>query len=210
MMRWMILAAPLMATALLSGCGGDDADKPTPTSLATASSSTTASPSSNATARPTEVASTPTIAATSTARPGGGPCETENLSLEPLPAGAAAGTHFVALVLTNTGEEPCTIQGYPGVSLLDASGKQIGPAAERNPAFPSTPVMLEPGDKANAMIGIPAWQNFEANVCPQESVSIQVYAPDNLDALIVPFADHACPGFSVRTFEAGVGEGETQ
>lgn len=209
-MKWIALATPLLAAALLAGCGGDDTDESTPTASPAISSTLTLVPGSSATVRPTEVTRSPTTPATATSAPSTGRCETDNLSLEPLPAGAAAGTHFVALVVTNTGDEPCIIQGYPGVSLLDSSGKQIGPAAERNPAFPSTPVTLQPGEKANATIGLPAWQNFDANVCPQESVSIQVYAPDNLDSLVVPFTDHACPGFSVRTFEAGVGEGRVQ
>jgi len=199
--RTLAVAACVLVAVSLAGCGGhDDGDgQPSPTLPGTTTTQT-------AQARIT----TPAPTATPTSRPAASPttpgvvrCKTADLSLAVNPAGAAAGTHFVAIVLTNAGKGPCTISGYPGVSLVDANGNQVGEPADRNPAIDPEAIAIKPGGSAHALAGLPNYQNFPAGKCSGPAKRIKVYPPEETDALTVSFDDYACPGFSVRVFEPG-------
>jgi hypothetical protein len=59
------------------------------------------------------------------------------------------------LTLTNTGSQACTVQGYPGVRLVNAStGALLGPAAayERYPTVTGDAVELAPGASAYSLL----------------------------------------------------------
>lgn len=59
---------------------------------------------------------------------------------------------YYLLEFTNSGGQTCTLSGYPGVSGLNASGKQVGvPARWTRFATPRT-VTLAPGQTAHAQI----------------------------------------------------------
>ncbi len=201
-MRFLTKAAlssvALLALAATAACGDDDdSNDTTPTTAA----GETRTPSATAT-RPG--ATTP---AGETPDGGGVPrCGPDDLEMSLLNAGAAAGTHFFAISVENTSEDDCGIAGFPGVSLVDASGKELGEPAERNPAVGAVPITLAPGEAAHAMMGLPNHQNFPAGECDGPSESIVVYPPDELEAMTAPFEDYACEGFSVRVFEPGANE----
>ncbi|MFE8910430.1 DUF4232 domain-containing protein [Streptomyces globisporus] len=50
-------------------------------------------------------------------------------------SGQETNSKYFDLTLTNTGDGPCTLQGYAGLSLTDASGAPIG---EHRPSAPRT------------------------------------------------------------------------
>jgi hypothetical protein len=133
-------------------------------------------------------------------------CTSANLALSTESAGAAAGTHFVSLILTNTSGTDCTLTGFPGVSLLDGSGAQLGAPADRNTAVSSETLTLKPAESAHAVAGFPNYQNFPAGQCAGPSTSLKLFPPDDLKALTVAVADYACPGFSVQVFQPGKNE----
>lgn len=191
--------AALLAAAALAACGDDDSnDDTTPTT-------TTGTPGSDVTAtRP--AATTPPNTATPSG--GGGParCGADDLELRLLPAGGAAGTHFVAISVTNGSADDCIINGFPGVSLTDGSGDALGEPADRNPAVGAQAITLAPGDSAHAMLGIPNHQNYPPGECEGPSEQLVMYPPDELEPMTVPFEDYACPGLSVRVFEPGANE----
>jgi hypothetical protein len=109
----------------------------------------------------------------------------------------AAGSTILPLVFTNTGHKGCTLYGYPGVSFLDASGKQIGFDAERTGGEEAI-VTLGPGDQANAQLQYPEPGNFSAADCQQATAAaIRVYPPGQTTTLETK-AD-----FSVCTTEKG-------
>src|SRR5438093_982432 len=62
---------------------------------------------------------------TAPAKPQSTRCHTADLTATLEEAGAAAGTSYRYVVLTNSNGPTCTLFGYPGVSLVDGSGKQI-------------------------------------------------------------------------------------
>ena len=56
-------------------------------------------------------------------------CATSALKVSLGPANGAAGTVFYPINFVNTGKLGCTLRGYPGVSAVTSSGKQIGSPA---------------------------------------------------------------------------------
>jgi hypothetical protein len=93
------------------------------------------------------------------------------------------------------------------VSLVDASGAQLGQPAQRDPGTTPIVATLHGGDSAYALIGFPNPDNFPAGKCTAESANMRVYPPDETEALLLP-AHHAyCPGFIVRAFTAEAPQG---
>ena len=72
-------------------------------------------------------------------------------------AGGAAGSTYYPVNFTNTSGSACGMYGYPGVSLVtagDSAARQIGAAAQRNPAFGQQPVRLAAGGVAHAWLQV--------------------------------------------------------
>ncbi|WP_051951881.1 DUF4232 domain-containing protein [Actinacidiphila yeochonensis] len=112
---------------------------------------------------------------------------------------AGAGQLYRYLVLTNTSGTSCHVDGYPGVSLLDADGRQIGQPADRDPRAYS-PVVLAPGAAASDTI-------HTANrmgTCLPASVKVRVYPPGSRQALTADGQVTVCAGtFTVTPLAAG-------
>jgi hypothetical protein len=93
-------------------------------------------------------------------------------------ANAAAGTAFYPLEFTNHSGHACHLFGYPGVSALNASTKQLGSAAGRNPRFRAATVTIAAGGTAHADLGWVDVANFPAGRCkPTTATFIRVFAP---------------------------------
>ncbi len=198
-MRWTRNLGGLMAAGLLAaGCDNVGDDRSVPTEPAPSATATAPEATPTVTEAPT---TTPTPPANDLTR-----CQAENLSLQALAAGGAAGTHFSALALTNEGQDPCSLTGFPGVSLVDGSGDILGEPAARNEAVPVERILLGPGQSAHATIALPNYQNFPSGRCEGPSASLVLYPPDSTQSLTVAFEDYVCPGFSVQAFERGENE----
>ena len=67
-------------------------------------------------------------------------------------AQGTAGSIYQVIYFTNLGNAPCTMYGYPGVSLAAGSRtvNQVGAAASRSTATAATVVTLDAGQSANA------------------------------------------------------------
>lgn len=193
----------LTALGLFAGAAacGDDSDSPKAASTPVESGTATPTPMPQATPTAPPATASPTEGAPAVKR-----CATADLALSTAAAGAAAGTHFLALVLTNTSGVECTLTGFAGVSLVDGAGQQLGNPAERNGAIMPEAVALKPGESAHAVAGFPNYQNFPAGTCSGPSVSLKLFPPDELTALVTPVADYACPGFSVQVVQPGKNE----
>jgi hypothetical protein len=91
-------------------------------------------------------------------------------------------------VLTNTGRTSCVLRGFPGVSYVDAAGRQVGAAADRTgPA--GVPMRLDPGAAATAMLrtvhpGIQEGCDQPGQTTPV--AALRVYPPANTTALRLP------------------------
>lgn len=185
---WFAVIA--VAVLAASACGGGSSPRATPAT----------SPGDGARPAPSVANAGSTVTGSALAR-----CATADLEIAASTTGAAVGTHFLAVTLTNTSGVDCTLTGFPGVSLIDGAGEQLGAPADRNNAITPAEVTLDPGWSAHTVIGIPNYQNFPEGRCTGPSTTLKVYPPDDYSALTVPIADYSCPGFSVQAITTGPG-----
>ena len=190
------LTGALVVAVLVTGCtsGGDHASHATATTTATQ----TASPAPTVTETVTP-SSTPS---TSNKTTGAAPlCTVAQLSgaigeQNGAPAGSGSGMNQqrVAIILTNTGKTPCTLQGWPGVSLVgDGNGTQLGAAAtlDRTAAHPT--VAIGPGGKAQAPIDYVEPAVYSPSECNQKPADgLRVYPPGSAASLFIPQKWDAC------------------
>ena len=106
--------------------------------------------------------------------------------------GAAAGSVYYKLELTNQLGRTCSLVGYPGVSAVDLRGHQLGSAAGRSPS-PRRVVTLRNGATASAQLQIAQVLNYPRSVCrPGAAAGLRVYPPNETVSKIVPFPFAAC------------------
>ncbi|MEV6047654.1 DUF4232 domain-containing protein [Streptomyces xanthochromogenes] len=130
----------------------------------------------------TPSAHTPAPALSSSA--GAARCTADRLHLSLGRASPGAGNIYVPLVFTNTGKVACRLQGFPGVSLLSASGARIGePAQREGGALPA--VVLAPGKAAYASLHT-VNEGVSDKPCWQAATWVQAYRPGSTEALRVP------------------------
>jgi Domain of unknown function (DUF4232) len=185
--RRIAVAALLSTAALLAACDmasqstGSPAAAGTPTAAATSASTAPASPapvtSSGSSAAVTMCATSALKAAVNTAKPG-----------------AAAGSIYYPLDLTNISGSTCTVFGYPGVSFVTGpSGALLGRAATRNPVKPATTVTLAPGQVAHATLQVAQAGNYDPAQCkPVTAHWLRIFPPDQTAPLFVSFTTKAC------------------
>ena len=115
---------------------------------------------------------------------GPGTCRTASLriTLDTRQADGAAGSTYYPIDFTNTAAAACVLAGYPGVSFVtaaDATGRQIGAAAQRNPQFGSVTVRLEPEGHAHAWLQVAQASNYPSSACsPVAARGLRVFPPD--------------------------------
>jgi len=118
----------------------------------------------------------------------------------PSSGGASAGHVQLEVQVTNTSSAPCTLRGYPGVSLVaGAEGAQLGAAAQRTPG-PEGLVTLKPGAKATATVRLAQAANFPG--CGVSAAAgFRVYMPDDKAAQFAPLAEQGCTNTAVVLLE---------
>lgn len=190
--------------------------RPTAGALTGAASSAAASPSPSASrtgaAPPTSAASqtdaaTPTDSTTPTPRPStssAGPsrCPASVLRASQGRAEGSAGHFHVALLLTNRGDVPCVLDGYPGVSFTAGSdAHQIGSPAQRDRRYPATPVTLKPGATGHATVTVANYGVYDESQCrPARSTGYRVYPPGSTGSLLVTAPGTVCSRPGVQEF----------
>ena len=199
--RRAIAAAALASVAVLAAaCGGS-----TPAATPTKTVTVTASPQAPAGTSPGTATGTP-------AAPGAAaPCPTRSLGLKPGLSQGAAGSVYQVLDFTNISNVPCTLYGYPGVSLAGGHPvTQVGLAASEDPTTPRKLVTLAPGQVANALLRIVDALNFPASRCgPVKTQWIQVYPPTQTTPIYLAYKTTGCSKpvriLSVSVVQSGSG-----
>ena len=163
-------AAALALTAACSG-GSDSPEDAKPQSL---SSQTDRESTATATADSTGPA------AAGDERKRDGLCATPDLKIDTDNMQGAAGSTLLDVVFTNTGDEECSLEGYPGVSLVtDSNGTQLGASAEREESGESEKVTLQPGERATSSVRITKVGALNPEECsPKGADGIRVYPPE--------------------------------
>lgn len=182
-----VLLASLAATSgLVSGCA---ADKPSEVILAGSSG---AGFSSTVTTGTTPWSTSPPDPSRA--------CPAEQLDASVDSTSAGAGHTFYSIRLTNTGT-PCTVSGYPGVSLIDATGNQVGAPADREIGAKGAPVRLNPGTSAvfSTKFSQPYAYNAEACQPTERAQRLKIYPPNDTGWLTVPVSQPTCGSERIST-----------
>ncbi len=126
-----------------------------------------------------------------------------------IPGDGAAGSVYYELELSNTSSHACTLFGFPGVSAIDAHGRQLGSAAARDHSDVSRTVTLRRGATAHVLLRI---VNTGAlpSCHPAAAVELKIYPPNDLASVSVPFSLTACKNHGpvylyIRTTMRGTG-----
>ncbi len=108
------------------------------------------------------------------------------------------------LILANTSDADCILDGYPGVSLIKAgTTKPIGAPADRDPQAPSNgPITLAPGQSAAAVLRYTQADNYQdCQRVPADAVL--VYPPSATDSLEIPSPLTACINADIKLLSIG-------
>ena len=190
----------------MAGCtsGGSSAASPPASPRADAASeaaSATASSaaSANATAASSAASASPSASASSTAPTA---CATSSLSAKAGLAQGTAGSIYQVIDFTNISNAPCSLYGYPGVSLASGASAtqatQVGAAASRSTASAATLVTLGPGQTANALLQIVEAGNYPSATCTPVTTSyLQIYPPNQTTPIYLGYQSTGCASSSV-------------
>ena len=105
----------------------------------------------------------------------------------------AAGTIFYTLNFTNLSGSTCTLRGYPGVSAVSLSGRQLGQSARRDSSIRVRTITIRNGASASATLGIVETGNFSNSLCGAVTAAgLKVFPPGQATAKAIPFPFSAC------------------
>jgi Protein of unknown function (DUF4232) len=180
-LRYVTAAAATLCAAAAAGCASSSTQSQpaAPPSTVTITQSAPASPAS---ASPSPAAAAPAACATSSLRVSLGASD------------GYAGGVYQPVNFTNTSDAPCTLFGYPGVSLVSGSShRQIGLAAKRSATVPARQVTLAPGATAHAVLQIVDALNFPSSSCaPAKATELRVYPPGQTVPVYVATTAQGC------------------
>lgn len=183
----ILVGTAVLAAACASNNGGTAASAPSSSSAAATPSQSASSSAPQATGSGAPTPSSP---------PGTAACATGNLkaSVVSSAGGAAAGSTYYPMNLTNAGSSPCSLFGYPGVSWVSGpSGSQIGQPATRNPVLTPATVVLAPGQTAHVTLQVVDAQNYGKSSCqPVTAHWLKIFPPGQFTALYVKFSALTC------------------
>ncbi|WP_298210375.1 DUF4232 domain-containing protein [Ferrimicrobium sp.] len=143
-----------MAAFVLASCGSSPAASPSSKSTATATSKSGSNSKSTTTATSksgSKSKSKSTTTTTSTKQP----CKASQLSFSITDNGVATGSYDAVGVFKNQGHHLCTLEGYPKVKMIAATGQAIYTTSQQTlfgAPEPSKPVVLNPGASASFAI----------------------------------------------------------
>lgn len=192
----VLVGAAIGALAVaLTGCG-EASQNSARSSTGTPSTSAPTSASTSIQASPSPTTSSPQATSTpssSTQVQPLGPCTADDVTLALGKGTGAAGTHYQPLQFTNSSEQPCVIQGYPGVSYVAGQdAHKVGPPAQRTGPG-GAPVTLAPGETAHASVGFVQVRNYDKAECqPTQVRSLRVYPPGETASSLVQYSGLGC------------------
>jgi len=114
--------------------------------------------------------------------------------------GDAAMSHvYGRIVLHNTSDRTCWVQGYGGLSYVGGgNGTQIGAAADRTPSNKPR-VTLKPGDKVRSAVVETSYAPYPRKKCkPRKVDGFRVYVPDETRSQFVAHPTTGCANPAVH------------
>jgi len=128
-------------------------------------------------------------------------CTSANVAvwISPELANGAAGTIYYPLDFTNISNHTCYLVGWPGVSAVNGTIKQLGAAAVRDTTIPRRVVNVAPGGTAHATLLYVDAVVFNPGCGRVTASYLNVYPPDQRSARIA-FFDNAVCTVKARTY----------
>jgi hypothetical protein len=177
-----------MVAALIfpTGCSSDRAPR--------------ASRSTSPTERTTN--SSPPVSTESLTPSGVPPCASTALRGVVSNAGVGAGSSYTTIAFTNIKTDPCSVTGYPNVTLTGRSGTQIGAVAGTyQPPITTAAVILEPGHQAYIVLAMGDGTGGEP--CLPTATTARVTPSGQDTPILVNGSFTDCGNFFTTTFAAG-------
>jgi hypothetical protein len=184
--RLALTIVALTCAAAVAGCASSGSSSQPGTSGSTAAASPTAQGTTPGSSDTPAVATPSSSSATA--------CPTSSLQVKQGVSQGYAGGVYVVIDFTNTGASPCTLFGYPGVSLVKGPPyTQIGLAAKRSTTTPKAVVTLAPGATANALLQIVNALNYPSASCaPTKATALKIYPPNQTEPVYLPNTSSGC------------------
>jgi Domain of unknown function (DUF4232) len=175
-----------MATA--AGCASSSSQSAAPATTVTVTTAP-AAPGSTSASTPSTPTSTPSPPMT-----GPPACPTSSLRVKQGVAQGYAGGVYEVIDFTNTSGRPCSLYGYPGVSLVSGPPyTQIGLAAKRTASTRPKLVTLAPAATANALLQIVDALNYPSASCgPTKATALKIYPPNQTVPVYLPSTSNGC------------------
>jgi hypothetical protein len=223
MMRTSLAGAAVLAAVALSACGGSGGGQATQGSAPAAATGTQTTSGATTSATPTQTATTSTAATTTATRSGtqtansggaaiaGGSssqCVAAGLSLSYLGGQGATGHGELGFALKNTGSDPCSTGGYPGIQFLDEDGSALPTTPQHTTDdffghLPLQKLTLQPGQTASFRLGVSHGGGSSSGCTTADG--LQVIAPNDTVTLKVPILNGAseCGTTTVSPLQPG-------
>ncbi|NUS17166.1 MAG: DUF4232 domain-containing protein, partial [Streptomyces sp.] len=151
------------------------------------------------TAPPTRTAApSATIGGASQPHAAGARCTVTDLKMTLGRGDPGAGNIYYPLDFTNTTSHSCTLNGFPGVSLLRGDGSVIGKPADRQPVKAAA-VRIAPGQTVEADLHT-LNQGVRDGGCWRAPTLIMVYPPGSTDSMTLATSNPVVCG---DTFDVG-------
>jgi len=185
-----VSAAALSCLAAVAGCSSSASPSATPTVTRTVTASPSASGASSSASTTPSSPSSPAGPVTSAVS-----CATSSLNVKQGLAQGYAGGVYEVIDFTNTSNSPCSLYGYPGVSLVTGPPyTQVGLAAKRSTTSAQVKLItLAPGATANALLQIVDALNYPSATCgPTKATAVKVYPPNQTAPVYLPNTSTAC------------------
>jgi hypothetical protein len=135
------------------------------------------------------------------------PCKTSGLVIwsNNGAGGGTAGSVFYKIRFTNLSGHACTLTGFPKVSAVNLTGKQIGSAAQQETGQKPKLVKLANGATANALLRVVDPGNFSPSACHEVmGAGLRVTPPGQTASKLVPIPFATCSLASQVTLSVGV------
>ena len=202
-----VVLSMFVVVLVVAACGGSSSTGTTnaPSALSTPSQPTTTTATSTATTTTTTM-STPTT--TTTANTGPPPCTAADLALIYLGGLGAAGHGELGFALHNTGSQPCTTIGYPGIQFLDRAGGALPTVPTHTTrdffgSIPKTFLTVAPGATVSFRLGVTHGAASPAGCTT--AYGLQVIAPNDTATLrtSIPNGAYECQTATVSPLAQG-------
>jgi uncharacterized protein DUF4232 len=121
--------------------------------------------------------------------------------------GGAAGSVGTVVSFKNTSGTACSLYGYPGLQMLDATGKPIPTEVIRGtsttvPSVPEAIVSVAPGAEASFDLGYADGTGFGSASCPT-STEVEFTPPNATQQITVPWQIQPYGGGSIAQLQCG-------